>query len=170
MFCDGINRFYFHDFTHQPWVNDAMKPGMTMGPWGLHFARTVTWWDQSKDWITYIGRCQYLLQSGHPTSDILCFTGEDGGVMAVWKKTGNLPPSPMVTILNSSTLTSARGNRSGRPDRPAQRLMYRVLVLPDDNYLSLAIVKKLAELVKAGATIVGPAPNRSPSLSEFGNW
>lgn len=29
-------------------------------------------------------------------------------------------------------------------------------------------MKKLAELVKVGATIVGPAPNRSPSLSEFG--
>ena len=169
MFCDGINRFYFHDFTHQPWVNDAMKPGMTMGPWGLHFARTVTWWEQSKAWMTYIGRCQYLLQSGHPTSDILCFTGESGGVMAVWKKTGNLPPIPDgydFEFVNAKHLLAA----TVQDGRIVLRngLMYRVLVLPDENYLSLAIVKKLAELVKVGATIVGPAPNRSPSLSEFG--
>ena len=70
-FCDGINRFYIHDFTHQPWVDDARTPGMTMGPWGLHFARTVSWWEQARPWMDYIGRCQYLLQEGRPVSDIL---------------------------------------------------------------------------------------------------
>jgi len=43
-FCEGINRFVFHRYAMQPWVDDR-RPGMTMGPWGQHYERTQTWWD-----------------------------------------------------------------------------------------------------------------------------
>ena len=32
--CNGITRFYFHTYAHQPWVNPSRTPGMTMGQWG----------------------------------------------------------------------------------------------------------------------------------------
>ena len=31
----------------QPWTNPDRAPGMSMGPWGLHYERTQTWWEQS---------------------------------------------------------------------------------------------------------------------------
>jgi hypothetical protein len=34
-FCDGVNRFVFHRYALQPWLE--YRPGMTMGPWGLHY-------------------------------------------------------------------------------------------------------------------------------------
>jgi hypothetical protein len=37
-FCEGINRFVFHRYALQPWRD--VKPGMSMGPWGLHYERT----------------------------------------------------------------------------------------------------------------------------------
>jgi hypothetical protein len=61
-FCEGINRFVFHRYAMQPWLD--RKPGMSMGPWGLHYERTETWWEQSKPWHEYLARCQYLLQQG----------------------------------------------------------------------------------------------------------
>ncbi len=67
-FCDGINRFMLHRFTHQPW-NERYKPGMVMGQWGTHFDRTQTWWEPAKAWVSYLRRCQALLQWGSPSTN-----------------------------------------------------------------------------------------------------
>ena len=42
-FSDGINRFVIHRYAMQPWRD--VQPGMTMGPWGVHYERTQTWWE-----------------------------------------------------------------------------------------------------------------------------
>ena len=41
-----------------------------MGPWGQHLERGETWWEQSRAWLQYIARCQYLLQQGLFVADI----------------------------------------------------------------------------------------------------
>ena len=69
-FCAGINRFVFHRYALQPW--DDVRPGMSMGPWGLHYERTQTWWEQSRAWHEYLARCQFMLQQGLFVAD-LCF-------------------------------------------------------------------------------------------------
>ena len=61
-FCEGVNRFVFHRYAMQPWLN--YKPGMTMGPWGLHYERTETWWEQSRPWHEYLARCQLPAAAG----------------------------------------------------------------------------------------------------------
>ncbi|HID23039.1 MAG TPA: glycosyl hydrolase family 43, partial [Planctomycetaceae bacterium] len=55
-FCEGINRFVFHRYALQPWRD--RRPGMSMGPWGLHYERTQTWWEHSQAWHEYLARCQ----------------------------------------------------------------------------------------------------------------
>ena len=67
-FCEGINRFVFHRYAAQPWLD--VRPGMSMGPWGLHYERTQTWWEQSRAWHEYLARCQYLLRQGLFVADI----------------------------------------------------------------------------------------------------
>ena len=74
-FCEGVNRFVFHRYAAQPWVSRA--PGMSMGPWGLHYERTQTWWEQSKAWHEYLARCQYLLQQGLFVADV-CYLQPEG--------------------------------------------------------------------------------------------
>ncbi len=74
-FCEGINRFVFHRYALQPWHD--RRPGMSMGPWGLHYERTQTWWEQSKAWHEYLARCQYLLQQGLFVADI-CYLEPEG--------------------------------------------------------------------------------------------
>jgi hypothetical protein len=69
-FCAGINRFVLHTNPHQPWA-DHIRPGMTMGQWGTHFGRTQTWWEPGKAWISYLARCQALLQWG-ATAESAC--------------------------------------------------------------------------------------------------
>jgi len=62
-FCEGINRFVLHRYTHQPY-DDRYRPGFTMGQWGTHFDRTQTWWEPGKAMFRYWQRCQALLQWG----------------------------------------------------------------------------------------------------------
>ena len=74
-FAMGINRFVFHVFAHNPWMDK--KPGMTLNTVGLYFQRDQTWWDHGKAWVDYLQRCQALLQQGNPVVDIAVFTGEE---------------------------------------------------------------------------------------------
>ena len=77
-FAEGVNRLTFHRFAHQPWVGkSAPKPGMTMGCWGMHLDRTQTWWKQGRDWMKYLGRCQWMLQEGRFAADFLFVAGDD---------------------------------------------------------------------------------------------
>jgi hypothetical protein len=164
-FCEGVNRFIFHRFAHQGWLDQS--PGMTMGPWGIHFDRTQTWWEPGRPWIEYLTRSQYLLQTGAPVADVLCFAGEDAHAQACWGE-NNEPPVPAgydfefinVTALLSATVEDDKIMLAGG-------LKFRALVLPDARYLSPRVAKKISALVKDGAIVIGPAPARSPGLANY---
>ena len=74
-FCIGINRFVYHTFAHKP-LGDEYRPGMTMGPYGVHWDRGQTWWPLIKDYHRYITRCSNILRQGITVSDILYLTPE----------------------------------------------------------------------------------------------
>jgi hypothetical protein len=71
----GMNRFVFHVFTHNPWMD--RHPGMTLNGVGSFFQRDQTWWRPGRAWFDYAGRCQAVLQEGRPVVDVAVFTGEE---------------------------------------------------------------------------------------------
>jgi len=74
-FALGINRLFFHVFTHNPWLDK--KPGMTLDGIGLFFQRDQTWFPEVRGFVDYVTRCQKLLQEGKPVTDIAVYTGEE---------------------------------------------------------------------------------------------
>ncbi|MBI4578543.1 MAG: glycosyl hydrolase, partial [Planctomycetes bacterium] len=48
-------------------------------------------------------------------------------------------------------------------------MSYRVLVLPNVQTMTPALLDRVKELVEAGAVVVGPRPLKSPSLSDYPN-
>jgi hypothetical protein len=74
-FALGINKLFFHVYTHNPWLD--RKPGMTLDGIGLFFQRDQTWWNEGRAFVDYVARCQTLLQYGVPVTDIAVFTGEE---------------------------------------------------------------------------------------------
>ncbi len=163
MWTGGVNRFIFHCYAHQPWLDKV--PGMTMGPWGFHFGRTSTWWNQSPAWHEYLTRSQALLQAGLYVADVAYFAGEDSPVHSPGR--GHLRPALPVgyefdncdrTILNRFKV------QDGKLVLP-HGMSYRVLVLPERALVTVELLKQVRELVRAGATVVGPKPHGSPSLS-----
>ena len=74
-FALGMNRLFFHVFTHNPWMD--RRPGMTLDGIGLFFQRDQTWFPEAKALVDYITHCQQWLQKGDPVADIAVFTGEE---------------------------------------------------------------------------------------------
>lgn len=166
IFCNGVNRYIFHRYAHQPWLD--LKPGMTMGPWGTHFERTVTWWNQSTAWLRYVARCQYLLQSGRFVADACYYYGEGTPNFLPDRRSlrPELPDGYDYDGCDTTVLLKRMTVQDGRIVLP-DGMTYRVLMLPENGFVTPSVLRKIRELVQAGATVVGPKPAQSPSLSGY---
>ena len=165
-FASGVNRFEIHESTHQP-VPD-LSPGLTLGPFGLWFNRNDTWAAQAKPWVTYLSRCSYLLQQGKYDADVAYFYGEEGPLTAVfgWKPMDDAPDGYGFDFVNSDVLLHELSVKDGRLMTPGGT-GYRVLYLGGRSQrMTLPVLRKIQELVRQGAVVVGNRPVDSPSLAD----
>jgi len=163
-FSQGINRFVIHRYAHQPYLD--RYPGATMGPWGLHYERTQTWWEMSTAWHEYLSRCQYMLRQGLFVAD-LCYLRPQVPDQTSFRPVPAVPPVYRYDECSAEALMARMSVKDGRLVLP-DGMSYRVLVLPEKHTLMTpALVAKIKELVEAGATVVGPRPTVSPSLTDF---
>ncbi|MFY9233839.1 MAG: glycosyl hydrolase [Fimbriimonadaceae bacterium] len=165
VFTNGINRYIFHRYAHQPWMN--LKPGMTMGPWGTHLERTQTWWTEAATWLKYVARCQFLLQRGKFVADALYFYGEGAPVDLPYRPSLKpaMPAGYDYDGADATVILERLRVRNGRLLLP-DGMSYSVLVLPESRFMTSKMVARIAELVRAGAVVVGPKPTMSPSLAD----
>lgn len=159
--AQGINRFIFHTYVHQPW---NVGPGLELSYYGTDFNRLNTWWVQSKAYMDYIARSQFLLQQGISVADVLVFTGEsspnDAFLFPEIKTMGfdydliGVNKIKELSVKDGFICTPVGGK-------------YRVLVLPKTYWMRPETLHKFKQLVKEGATIIGPKPKKSPSLEGY---
>ncbi len=161
MFCEGINHFVLHVYIHQPWEDRI--PGVTAW-FGMSFQRNNTWFGQSKAWIDYMRRSQYMLQQGEPVNDICYFIGEDAPKMTGPLK-HVLPAGYDYDFINAEVLIKARV-KDGDIVLPSGK-KYRLLVLPELETMRPGLLDKIERLISDGANVYGPAPVRSPSMAGF---
>ena len=160
VWCDGINRFIFHTSTHQPWLDQW--PGMTMGMYGTHFERTNTWWKDGAAWMEYIARSQSILQAGRFYSDVLYFAGEFVPQGAVYNPELKEIGYDYDSI--GTDLFEVLAVADGEIILPSG-MRYKLLVMPNTQTMSVAVAEKVKKLVERGATVLGPKPERVPSLA-----
>jgi len=167
-FSMGINRFVYHTFAHKPY-GDGLKPGVTMGPYGVHWDRGQTWWPMVPAYHKYVTRCQFVLSQGSAVADILYLTPE--GAPHVFR-------APASALEGTDVLPDKRGYSFDgcSPDLLKEAEVcnrkivfpggatYGVLVLPDVETMTPELLAKIASLVKAGAVVTGNPPSKSPSL------
>ncbi|MGV8093070.1 MAG: glycosyl hydrolase [Mangrovibacterium sp.] len=170
-FCTGINRFVYHTFAHKPY-GDHLKPGVTMGPYGVHWDRGQTWWPMVHAYHKYVSRCSFLLSQGKAVADILYLTPEGAPYVfrapqSAFEGTETLPDKRGYSFDGCSPLLLKDAEvHDGRIVFPGGA-SYRVLVLPDVETMTPELLTKIASLVKAGATVVGNPPSKSPSLVNY---
>ena len=163
-FCEGINRILIHTSTAtRP---EDGKPGYEYGA-GTHFNPNVTWWNLSSGFLSYIGRCQHLLQSGKFVADVLYYNGDWAPNLVEPKHVDpSLGNGYDYDVCNEEVLLtriSVKNKKLVLPDG----MSYRLLVLPDTRKMPVRVLKKIRELVKDGATVVGPSPEKDPGLENF---
>ncbi len=159
-FAYGINHFVFHRYAHQPWLN--RYPGISAGSWGANIERTNTWWEQGRAWVTYLTRCQTLLQSGLHVADVLSFGGE--GTPFAYSD-ANIP-GYYADSCNADVILNRLSAKDGKLVLP-DGMSYRLLVLSKETTMTPPLLRKIKKLVADGATIIGKRPAKSPSLTNY---
>ena len=171
-FAMGLNRLIFHTFAHKPY-GDRLRPGITMGPYGVHWDRGQTWWPMAAGYHRYLARCQYVLSRGRPVGDILYLAAE--GAPHVFRP-------PLSALDGTATLPDKKGFafdgcspkilieqaavRNGRIVFPGGA-SYRVLVLPAVDTMTPELLTKIESLIAEGALVIGAPPRKSPSLAGY---
>ncbi len=169
-FAAGINRLTYHTFAHKP---DEGRPGMVMGPYGVHWDRGQTWWPMVDEYHRYISRCSHLLRQGRTVADVLYLMPE--GAPNVFQP----PPSAFTGSprmpdrrgynfdgCSALTLIDLAKARDGKVVFPSGA-EYRLLVLPDCDTMTPELLEKIAGLVQTGASVAGNPPVKSPSLVDY---
>jgi hypothetical protein len=166
-FALGINRIVIHTSTHEP--QSAGKPGLALAPFlGQYFTRNETWAEQARPWIDYLARSAFLLQQGRFVADVAYFYGEEAPLTAQF---GDHPPADAPRgygwdFVNADVILHRLSIDKGALTT-ATGMRYRVLYLgAGARRMTLPVLRKLSDLVDAGAVLVGPAPIDSPSLAD----
>lgn len=171
-FAMGINGMIFHTFQHQP-LGKEIKPGMTMGPYGIQWHRNQTMWRLFPAYHQYIARCSHLLRQGEAVADILYLTPEGAPHIFL---------APQSALAGSPRLKDKKGYNF---DAVSPRILkmrasvengkivfpggsrYSLLVLPNVETMTPETLAAVTELVQAGATVMGAPPRKSPSLAGY---
>lgn len=185
--CAGLNQVTFHTFAHNP--PEAGLPGFAYHA-GEHFNVNATWWDQAGPMLADMSRACYLMQQGRFVADVCVYYGDNAPNLVPARR---LPPTienpyPDGTCqhcglalpvdleslgqgydydyINEDVILHRMKVENGNLVLP-DGMSYRMMVLPERKTISLSALKRIGELVDAGATIVGPKPERSNSLRGY---
>jgi hypothetical protein len=162
---NGLNRFVIHTSVHQP--VSSKRPGLGLGPFGQWFTRLETWAELAKPWTSYLARSSYMLQQGKFVADIAYYYGEDSNITALFGNGApDIPTGYNFDYLSANALINQLSVNDGRLTTPAG-MSYRLLALDaNSRHMSLSAMRKIHDLVTAGASIAGASPIDDPSLSD----
>jgi len=185
-FCEGLNQIVFHTFAHNPEI--AGKPGFAYHA-GEHINVNTTWWEMSRPFMDYLGRCSYMLRQGNFVGDACLYYGDqapnlvpskriDPNIKPIFNETqclhcgqpkpvnpGNLPGYDY-DYINAEIITSALTVNNGKLMLPSGQ-SYKLMLLPDRDDISLDVLKSLEKLIYDGAVVIGRKPVRTTSLKNY---
>ncbi|HJO04580.1 MAG TPA: glycosyl hydrolase [Acidobacteriota bacterium] len=186
-FCAGLNRPVFHTFAHNP--PEAGKPGFAYHA-GEHFNVNSTWWEQAGPMLLYLSRCSHLLRQGRFVADVCFYYGDQAPNLVPARRIdpkvapphdegecqhcGRPMPNRVESLgagydydyVNRDIVVRDMQVRNGRLVL-SSGMEYRLIVLADRGDIALPVLRKLEQLVRDGATLVGRAPHRANSLEGY---
>lgn len=158
IFALGVNRMLLHESHLQPFADK--KPGLMLGIYGQFFNRNETWAEQARPFVDYLARTSQMLQQGRFIADIAYFYGEEENLTQRFElhPQQDVPAGYGFDYVNREVLLSRLQVRDGELVTDSG-MRYRMLYVPADiRRMSLPVVRRIAELVKAGAVVVAAPP------------
>jgi hypothetical protein len=166
-FVLGVNCPVISTSVHQP---IEKKPGLGLLIFGQYFNRHETWAEQAGPWVSYIARNAHMLQQGKFAADVAYFYGEEAPLAGLYGEGSSLPKDVPVgygyDFVNSDVILHRLSVANGSLETPSG-MHYRLLYLGGSSRrMTLPVLRKIRDLVNAGATVVGDPPIGSPSLAD----
>jgi len=163
--CEGLNLLVWHAVVCSP--VEMGLPGQQYFA-GTHFNPNTTWWAKSGAFLAYINRCQWMLQRGLSVADVCYYYGDHVPNFAQLRASdpAKVGAGYDYDVITEEAVLTRLGVRDGRLVLP-DGVSYRVLVLPDRPAISVAVLRKVKDLVNAGATVIGPKPVEATGLTDF---
>lgn len=158
-FIDGCNHMVWHTYTSSP--SEFGVPGLEYFA-GTHINRNVIWQKEAGAFLTYLSRCQFMLQQGLPVSDLAVWAGnnvyQDYGAFDRFPYNGSeleLPQGYPYDIMNSETLLYRTKVSDGRLVLPDGMSYSAIVVDPESaDDLTSAIKTRLNELSDSGIPVI----------------
>jgi hypothetical protein len=127
---------------------------------------TDLWAAYAQDWMRYLARTSFLLQQGRHVADVAYFYGQDAPLVALRDRLNDAPPQYGYDYISAPALLNLVSVRSGRLVTPSGT-EYRVLQLGGSSrWMTVSVLRRLRDLVRAGLVVAGPAPVDTPSLAD----
>jgi len=161
-FVEGVTHLVFHTYTHNP-RTEGLPPSTSFGSGiGTPFLRGQTWWQHMPEFTAYLARCGYLLERGHPVSDVLWYLGDEQDHKP--HQEAPFPAGYKYDYCNPDALLHRLSVRDGQIVT-REGIAYRLLWLKQCPRMLPETLEKLVVLVEQGATVVGKRPRALATLS-----
>lgn len=186
LFVSGVNHVFYHGTCYSP--DEAGWPGWVFYASYEMNPRNAIWHDV-RTLNDYVARCQSILQSGQPDNDILLYWP----IHDFWQKAGAEPMLPHLTVHARAWFESQpigqvaeqlwqRGyafdyvsDRQLAAAKVAGKQIkvpggsYRVVLVPQCEFMPLPTLEKLVALARSGATVIfaGDLPKDVPGLGNL---
>ncbi|HEX7857747.1 MAG TPA: glycosyl hydrolase [Sphingobium sp.] len=164
-FANGVNIPVIHTSAHSP--SDTKLPGISLFYFGQFFNRHESWGTLARPWVDYLARNSFMLQQGVNVADVAYFYGEEAPIISLFgtQLAPDAPRTHAFDFVNADALLSNLTN-DGDAIVSTGGARYKALYLAGSTtHMSLAVLQRLAQLVEAGATVVGMAPSSDPGLA-----
>ncbi|WP_423129522.1 glycosyl hydrolase [Gaoshiqia sp. Z1-71] len=161
----GVNHLVYHGTPYSP--RDEAWPGWLFYA-SVHFGPTNPWWNDLKALNDYVANCQSFMQKSIPDNDLLLYFP----IYDSWSEKGRSMlkhfggPHEPVTEAISHDLLAKGYSFDYISDKQIQKLTvekkrvkapgatYKTILVPRCEYMPLETLQKLADLTKAGATVI----------------
>lgn len=164
VFCEGLNRFVIHTFTHSP--KEAGKPGNEYFA-GTHLNSNITWWKQGKAFFDWSARNSFMLSQGLFVADVAFYYGDNVPNQVPLKHIDpRLGEGYDYDVVNTDVILNRMTAHDGKIFLP-DGMSYNVLVIPDRKSIKTEVLQKIEQLVKNGATVIGPKPETTVGLQKM---
>lgn len=158
----GVTHMVFHTYTHNP-RTDFLPPSTSFGSnIGTPFLRLQTWWQHMPYFTDYLARCNYMLESGKPVSDVLMYLGDEQNHKPPQEL--DFPEGYSYDYCNPDVLLNRLSVKDGKMVTP-EGISYSVLWLYDCKRMLPETLDKIRSFVEQGVVLVGEPPTSIATLS-----
>lgn len=156
-FCEGMNKVVFHGFTHYP--GNIKEPGSVYYA-GTHYNDKNIWFSKTEPFNDYLSRVSYILQETDFFADVLYYYGDRTPNFTGHKNSRFAVGAGYdYEVVNTEIFTKL--TVENKKVKLPSGAVFELLYLDPEKEMHPEVLKKIEDLLRQGARIIGEKPLRT---------